>query len=139
MINPVSADSLRKTGIFADKAGDFRRFPPRDRKTGSLETKLKARKAGISGPFSRLLGSLAERTNALAGAGGIEPPNGGIKIRLIIQRFQDAFGKNVKNALLPFQQLGRRFQIRSDPRGGGSVSQHLATGCARAGREATLR
>jgi hypothetical protein len=24
----VSADSLRKTGIFADKAGDFRRFPP---------------------------------------------------------------------------------------------------------------
>jgi hypothetical protein len=35
---------------------------------------------------------------ALAGAGGIEPPNGGIKIRLIIQRFQGAFGKNVKNA-----------------------------------------
>jgi hypothetical protein len=34
----------------------------------------------------------------LAGAGGIEPPNGGIKIRLIIQRFQGAFGKNTKNA-----------------------------------------
>jgi len=29
-------------------------------------------------------------------AGGIEPPNGGIKISLIIQRFQDAFGKMVK-------------------------------------------
>ena len=35
----------------------------------------------------------------LAGAGGIEPPNGGIKIRLIIQRFQRAFGKNGQNTL----------------------------------------
>ena len=31
VIKPVSADSLRKTGIFADKAGDFRPFPPQDR------------------------------------------------------------------------------------------------------------
>ena len=29
----------------------------------------------------------------MAGAGGIEPPNGGIKISLIIQRFQGVFGK----------------------------------------------
>jgi hypothetical protein len=35
----------------------------------------------------------------LAGAGGIEPPNGGIKISLIIQRFQGAFGKKAQNAL----------------------------------------
>jgi hypothetical protein len=35
----------------------------------------------------------------LAGAGGIEPPNGGIKIRLIIQRFQGALGKKARNAL----------------------------------------
>jgi hypothetical protein len=35
----------------------------------------------------------------LAGAGGIEPPNGGIKIRSIIQRFQGAFGKNGQNRL----------------------------------------
>jgi hypothetical protein len=35
----------------------------------------------------------------LAGAGGIEPPNGGIKIRLIIQRFQGAFGKNAEKSL----------------------------------------
>jgi cold shock CspA family protein len=34
-----------------------------------------------------------ERFNCLAGAGGIEPPNGGIKIRLIILLFQDVFGK----------------------------------------------
>jgi hypothetical protein len=67
VIKPVSADSLRKTGIFADKAGDFRQFPPPNRRNGSLETKSNARKAGISGPFSRLLGSLAElRTGWLA-------------------------------------------------------------------------
>jgi hypothetical protein len=30
----------------------------------------------------------------LAGAGGIEPPNGGIKISLIIQRFQGALEDN---------------------------------------------
>jgi hypothetical protein len=35
----------------------------------------------------------------LAGAGGIEPPNGGIKISLIIQGFQGAFGKNAEKAL----------------------------------------
>jgi hypothetical protein len=36
---------------------------------------------------------------ALAGAGGIEPPNGGIKVSLIIQRFQGAFGRKAKNGL----------------------------------------
>jgi hypothetical protein len=39
----------------------------------------------------------------LAGAGGIEPPNGGIKISLIIQRFQGALEKETKDALQPFQ------------------------------------
>ena len=34
---------------------------------GSLETKSNARKAGISGPFSRFLGSLAERRNGWLG------------------------------------------------------------------------
>ena len=70
VIEPVSADSLRKTGIFAVKAGDFRRFPPQVRRTGSPETKSNARKAGISGPFSRLLGSLAERRNGWLGREG---------------------------------------------------------------------
>jgi hypothetical protein len=37
--------------------------------------------------------------NWLAGAGGIEPPNGGIKIRLNIKRFQGAFGKKAKVTL----------------------------------------
>src|SRR5712672_3558845 len=63
VIKPVSADSLRKTGIFADKAGDFRRFPPQVRRTGGLETKSNARKAGISGALSRFSGSVAKRRN----------------------------------------------------------------------------
>src|SRR5450631_787905 len=67
VIKPVSSGSLRKTGIFADKAGDFRRFPPQVRQSGSPETKANARKARISGPFSRLLGSLAERGNGWLG------------------------------------------------------------------------
>jgi hypothetical protein len=38
VIKPVADNSLRKTGIFAERAGDFRRFPPQDRRTGSPET-----------------------------------------------------------------------------------------------------
>jgi hypothetical protein len=64
VIKPVSADSLRKAGTFADKAGDFRRFPPQVGRSGSPETKSNARKAGISGPFSRFLGGLADRRTA---------------------------------------------------------------------------
>jgi len=50
VIEPVSADSLCKTGIFADRAGDYRQFRPRDWEIGSLEIKSNAQKAGISGP-----------------------------------------------------------------------------------------
>jgi hypothetical protein len=41
----------------------------------------------------------------LDGAGGIEPPNGGIKISLIIQRFQSAFGKGLKMPSSDFNSL----------------------------------
>jgi hypothetical protein len=51
VFKPVSADSLRKTGIFADTAGDFPRFPHQDRRTGSLETKSNTRKAGFPARF----------------------------------------------------------------------------------------
>src|SRR5712671_6002670 len=61
VIEPVSADSLLETGIFAGKAGDFRRFPPQDRSIGSPETKSNTRKAGISGPIARRLRSLGNR------------------------------------------------------------------------------
>jgi len=47
----------------------------------------------------------------LAGAPGFEPGNGGIKISLIIQRFQSAFGKLGPNGPQRFQLLGSRFQI----------------------------
>ena len=67
VIKPVSADSLRRTGIFADKAGDFRRFPLKVGRTGRPETKSNARKAGISGTFSRFLVSPAECRTAWLG------------------------------------------------------------------------
>ena len=54
LIKPVSADSLPKTGIFAETAGDFQPFPPQIRRSRILETEANAQKAGISGPFSGL-------------------------------------------------------------------------------------
>src|ERR1700730_11239865 len=62
--NQVSGQSLRKTGIFADAAGDFRELAPQNKGIGSLETKLSARKAAIFGSFSSFLGIVAERRNA---------------------------------------------------------------------------
>ncbi len=49
LIELVSANRLRKTGIFAETAGDFWPFPLRLRETGSPETKPNAQKPGISG------------------------------------------------------------------------------------------
>jgi hypothetical protein len=46
-----------------EKAGDFRQLSAQLRRIGRPETEANAQKAGISGPFSRLLGSLAERRN----------------------------------------------------------------------------
>jgi len=60
----VSADNLHKTGISAGTAGDFRQFAVPRSANGGPETKSHARKAGISGPISRFLGSLAERRSA---------------------------------------------------------------------------
>jgi hypothetical protein len=39
VIELVSTVSLRKTGIFAEKAGDFLRFPAHDLKIGRPETR----------------------------------------------------------------------------------------------------
>jgi hypothetical protein len=41
----------------------------------------------------------------LAGAPGLEPGNGGIKISLIIQQFQGAFGKTAKTRSSNFNRL----------------------------------
>jgi hypothetical protein len=56
VIAPISADSLRKTGIFGDVAGDFQDLVLPNHRFGSLETKPNARKAGISGPILASLG-----------------------------------------------------------------------------------
>jgi hypothetical protein len=71
----VSASSLRKTGILADTAGDFPRFPPQDRRTESPETKSNMRRAGISG-HSALLWEPGRTREWVAGAVGIEPRYG---------------------------------------------------------------
>jgi hypothetical protein len=48
-------------------AGDFCHLAPREHRFGSLETKANARKALISGPFSRFPQSLAERRSGWLG------------------------------------------------------------------------
>jgi hypothetical protein len=67
VIKPVSVESLCETVISGDTARDFRRFPPLDRRARRAETKSNARKARISGPFSRLFGDIAERRNGWLG------------------------------------------------------------------------
>jgi hypothetical protein len=47
VIERVSADSLRKTGIFAVEAGDFRRFPPQVGKAGAQRRKRMPKKPGF--------------------------------------------------------------------------------------------
>jgi hypothetical protein len=78
LIEPVSADSLTKTGIFAERAGDFWRLPAQLRLSERAEKKANAQKAGISGPFSRL--KLGQRLEWMAGAAGFEPRYGEFEI-----------------------------------------------------------
>jgi hypothetical protein len=68
LIEPFSAISLCKTGVFRETAGDFPPFRPGDYDTGSLETKPNAQKAGISEPVRRRLQTVANRR--LPGWGG---------------------------------------------------------------------
>ena len=68
--NPLSGDSLCKTGIFADVAGGFCRLRPPYLQTKGPGTESKARKAGISGPFSPFLGNLGQRRNGWLGREG---------------------------------------------------------------------
>jgi len=56
--------------MFAGVAGDFRDLAHQNYRFGSLETKSNSRKAGISGPFSRFLGSQAKRRTAWLGREG---------------------------------------------------------------------
>jgi hypothetical protein len=67
---PVSNNSLRKTGIFAEWAGDFLRFSPRLWSTRRRETRACARKAGISRPFRRVSGRRPDLRNGWLGREG---------------------------------------------------------------------
>src|SRR6266581_3901704 len=78
--------------------------------------------AGISAIIG---GDFSNHRTGLAGAGGIEPPNGGIKISLIIQQFQGAFGKNGENTLQQSQGVGSRFQMKNSPPRRISLGQYL--------------
>ena len=69
MIKLVSVDSLRKTGIFADEAGDFWRFPPQTRQAGVQRQKRIREKPGFPA-CSRAVGSLAKRRTAWLGREG---------------------------------------------------------------------
>ncbi len=74
-------------------SGDRRReWPIRDR-IQEAETESLPANAAESRAFRALIRNWLERPDWLAGAGGFEPPNGGIKIQMIWQRFQCAFRK----------------------------------------------
>jgi hypothetical protein len=83
VIELVSADSLRKTGIFPDKGGDFRRFSPPGRQKREAGDRSECAKRRDIRPILTSLGKPGQTREWVAGAGGIEPPNGGIKIRCL--------------------------------------------------------
>jgi Transposase len=68
VIKPVSARSLSKTGIFAEKAGDFRRFPPQPR---GASGKLLYRRRSLSHTLNH---SLSHMTYGSPMSGPIVPP-----------------------------------------------------------------
>jgi hypothetical protein len=70
VIEPVSANSLRETGVFRETSGDFPPFRPREWETGSLETKPNGEKARISRPFRRGLQTVAIRRTGWLGREG---------------------------------------------------------------------
>src|ERR1700759_929162 len=53
VIEPVSVNSLRRTGVLQECAGDFRQIHREDLESRSLETKSNVRKAWISRPSRR--------------------------------------------------------------------------------------
>jgi hypothetical protein len=73
VIKPVSDDSLRETGIFADTAGDFRQFALQDWRIGNPETKPNARNAGIR-PYLAFPEELRRTPQCLAGGAVLIEP-----------------------------------------------------------------
>ena|SRR5579872_5639590 len=83
--NQVSGPSLSKMGIFGAPGGDFRQSGRPEAPSGKAETCCKGAKARHLRAFLAAWEGASRMPEWLAGAGGIEPPNGGIKIRLLIQ------------------------------------------------------
>jgi hypothetical protein len=81
--NRVSSESLPKTGIFAVVAGDFSRNGRRVLQFGSSETGAKLQKARQKRAFLAFERFYLWLRDCLAGAGGFEPPHGGIKIHCL--------------------------------------------------------
>jgi hypothetical protein len=81
--NLISALILPKTGIIPKTRRDFRHSGPRKRQIGYSETLLMEQKARQRRAFSRHCRENLQSPHWLAGAGGLEPPNGGIKIRCL--------------------------------------------------------
>ena len=78
--SPVSSASLQKTGILQWLSGDW---PPISEDSGSNPVSVEtphARKARYWRAFLTLRKEILQNPDWLAGAGGFEPPHGGIKI-----------------------------------------------------------
>jgi hypothetical protein len=73
VIKLVAGDSLRKTGIFAIKAGDFQQFAPQDRRTSSPGDEIEYAKCRIFPAILAFLGKLGRTYECLAGAEGSNP------------------------------------------------------------------
>ncbi len=77
----VSGRSLSKTGVFSARTGDF--LPFRVREELGCGDQVECAKSPDFRPIRASLGEPGRTHEWLAGAGGIEPPNGGIKIRCL--------------------------------------------------------
>src|SRR5882724_11490224 len=82
-------------GIFQISAGDYRRFRSVIVEIGSSETEHKLGKERNGGHLSQFSGYNLQLPDWLAGAGGFEPPHGGIKIHCLTtwRRPNSLFGK----------------------------------------------
>jgi hypothetical protein len=79
-----------ETGTSADVAGDFREVLAIVANFWSLETNRERAKTPQMQAFRAQIDRNLRSSDWLAGAGGIEPPNGGIKIRCLAARFPRA-------------------------------------------------
>jgi hypothetical protein len=95
---PRSADRAGSPAAVSQKREFFKcppetigYFAPRILKIGAWRPLAKSQKPAIGGPFCEYQGQFLRTPDCVAGAGGFEPPYGGIKIRLLSLIYQRAF------------------------------------------------